>query len=92
MKRVTVTAVAAGVVLGVALLLACNGSNGSDAPVDDTETVEVGVPCYKGDKFIKWDDDCADDGLTIGPAPVRTSGGMQTSGPLKPAPKVSVRR
>ncbi|HSJ75660.1 MAG TPA: hypothetical protein VK899_05680 [Gemmatimonadales bacterium] len=65
-------------------------------PVDRTEYPEYYVACYKGEKFVKMDDDCHDDGLTVGPRPTwvkvkpsfkpqPTSGGMKTTGPLKPA-------
>lgn len=98
MKRVTMGAIAVAVA-AMSLAVACNGSSGSDAPVDDTEAVEVGFPCYTQDgAFVRWDDDCHDDRdakgrpLVVGPPPpVKTSGGLKTAGPVKPSPRSSRR-
>lgn len=95
MNKKLVTAAVAGVVF----LAGCAKS----APVDDTEYPEYYVACYRGEKFVKMDDDCHDDGLTVGPRPTHikvkpsfkpapTSGGMKTSGPLKPATGSTKRR
>lgn len=98
MRRVTMGAIAVAVA-AVLLVVACNGSTGGDAPADDTETMEVGVPCYTQDgAFVRWDDDCRDDKdskgrpLVVGPPKsVKTSGGMKTAGPAKPSSRSSRR-
>lgn len=84
MKKVrlaTIVALAAALVIGAA----CAKVQESEG--DDREVL---IRCYKenGD-FVKWDDDCADDGLYAippGPSPLKTSKGMQTAGPLRPSP------
>lgn len=74
MKKVSVTALAAGVVLGASILVACNGQR-----VDDTD--EVNIACYtKEGRFVKWDDDCYDDGLFTAPP-----GGLRTYSVSKPS-------
>lgn len=62
MNRKLVTAAAAAVIMSVT---GCAKS----VPGGDVEYPEYYVACYKGDKFVKMDDDCHDDGLTVGPRP-----------------------
>lgn len=52
-------------VAGAFFLAGCAKST----PVAPTEYPEYYVACYKGDRFVKMDDDCYDDGLTVGPRP-----------------------
>jgi hypothetical protein len=62
-------------------LMACQPKS---QPVEHEKT----IPCYDGSgNFVKWDDDCEDDKLYSTPRPKVTSGGLRTSGPLKPSPR-----
>lgn len=56
-------------------------------PVDRTEYPEYYVACYKGDKFVKMDDDCYDDKLTVGPRPTW----VKVKPSFKPQPTAGVR-
>lgn len=64
-------------------LVACN-----DVAVEAPEESERMVACYKGDKFVKLDDDCHDDGLTVGPRPTPKA----KISTIKPAPRVTTKK
>lgn len=83
--------------LGLGMLAACS------EPREIEEIPETYVPCYtKSNEFVKWDDDCHDDGLVVGPRPSPSRSllpqrpyGVKTTAPVRPVPtkvKVSPRR
>ena len=56
-------------------------------PGSNIEYPEWYVACYRGTTFVKMDDDCADDKLTIGPRPTW----VKVKPSFKPQPTAGVR-
>lgn len=73
----------------VALLVPLAACQPEGEPVEHEKT----IACYDGSgNFVKWDDDCEDDKLYSTPRPKVTSGGLRTSGPIKPPTVTKTRR
>lgn len=83
MKKVSVTALTAGMALGAAVLMACAVER------DDTDNVKVHIACYnKQDKVVEFDDDCPD----VMPSASPPSGLQTRSVPKPSSPRPSRQR
>lgn len=89
MKKIAVLAATA------LLAGACGAGPEPEVEYEGEYNAKREAACYTKDaRFKKYDDDCHDDGLyrlweVRTPSPARTSGGMQTAGPVRrtPGPK-----